>query len=219
MQLTWNAMCRIGVLAAAMLSATLVSAATFTVTGSGEVTGFSDLGVPGEQVTYTFTYDDADFANGTPFGSGGRDYGALVSIPVTAFGSVSGPLPVNDIDSVTAFNSAGSGIDQWSFNSGVNGAIQVNDPTDSTFTSTPPALFADANEIFLDQLTTNLSLQFSDVASFGADAAVTPGAELLLMDNTATVSTAVPEPASIAIWSLLGLALASIGYYRIRRTK
>ncbi len=30
---------------------------------------------------------------------------------------------------------------------------------------------------------------------------------------------AVPEPASIAIWSMLGLGLAGFGYYRMRRSK
>ena len=29
----------------------------------------------------------------------------------------------------------------------------------------------------------------------------------------------VPEPASVAIWTLLGLGLASFGYFRFRRTK
>ena len=29
----------------------------------------------------------------------------------------------------------------------------------------------------------------------------------------------VPEPASIAIWSLIGLALTGFGYYRVRRNK
>lgn len=32
-------------------------------------------------------------------------------------------------------------------------------------------------------------------------------------------NTAVPEPTSVAIWSLLGLGLAAFGYYRVRRQK
>ena len=30
---------------------------------------------------------------------------------------------------------------------------------------------------------------------------------------------AIPEPASLAIWSLVGLSLAGFGYYRTRRKK
>ena len=44
----------------------------------------------------------------------------------------------------------------------------------------------------------------------------------LNLDGTAGVSTvaaAVPEPASIALWSLLGLGLASFGAYRVRRKR
>lgn len=45
--------------------------------------------------------------------------------------------------------------------------------------------------------------------SLGLDAAAGSGVQ--------TVSAAVPEPASIALWSLLGLALAGIGYFRRKR--
>ena len=34
-----------------------------------------------------------------------------------------------------------------------------------------------------------------------------------------TAATAVPEPTSVAIWSLIGLGLAGFGYYRVRRKK
>lgn len=36
-------------------------------------------------------------------------------------------------------------------------------------------------------------------------------------DGTFTLALGVPEPTSIVIWSLLGLALAGFGYYRFRR--
>ena len=37
--------------------------------------------------------------------------------------------------------------------------------------------------------------------------------------DLAANAAAVPEPASVAIWSLLGFTLAGFGYYRIRRKK
>mgnify|MGYP002623760887 CR=1 FL=1 len=40
-----------------------------------------------------------------------------------------------------------------------------------------------------------------------------------LSDPLTVQAAPVPEPASIAIWSLLGLGLAGFGYYRVRRKK
>lgn len=50
--------------------------------------------------------------------------------------------------------------------------------------------------------------------SFDGEAGSAP---ILLVDFTEFV--AVPEPASIAIWSLLGIALAGFGYFRMRKKK
>ena len=50
---------------------------------------------------------------------------------------------------------------------------------------------ADGQQVFIDSL-----------ASFGLQS---------------PLATAVPEPASVAIWSLIGLGLAGFGYFRIRR--
>ncbi len=37
--------------------------------------------------------------------------------------------------------------------------------------------------------------------------------------NLASAAAAVPEPASLALWGMIGLALAGFGYYRARRKK
>ena len=52
---------------------------------------------------------------------------------------------------------------------------------------------ADGEQVFIDAL-----------ASFG-------------LQSPRATSTAAPEPASVAIWSLIGLGLAGLGYYRARR--
>ncbi len=45
------------------------------------------------------------------------------------------------------------------------------------------------------------------------------GRTAFLDDVVVSQLQAVPEPASITIWSLLGLGLAGFGYFRIRRKK
>ena len=39
------------------------------------------------------------------------------------------------------------------------------------------------------------------------------------IDALGSSSAAVPEPASVAIWSMIGLGLAGFGVYRARRKK
>lgn len=45
----------------------------------------------------------------------------------------------------------------------------------------------------------------------------TPSGNVAILSGLIVEVTSVPEPASIAIWSILGLGLAGFGYYRIRQ--
>lgn len=61
-----------------------------------------------------------------------------------------------------------------------------------------------------------VSLDFLNSSGLG-----TANQRRLPVDDLAFITSvaAVPEPASVAIWSLLGLGLAGFGYYRVRRKK
>ena len=58
---------------------------------------------------------------------------------------------------------------------------------------------------------------FGDIAAFRVYNDALSAAEV--QQNFQASLAAVPEPASIAIWSLIGLGLAGFGYYRTRRKK
>ena len=79
----------------------------------------------------------------------------------------------------------------------------------------------DISNIVLDsvlQPDVNTTLFNSNVNHVGFFASSSAGGTFAFFDDF-TVSAVVPEPTSIAIWSILGLGLAGFGYYRTRRKK
>ena len=131
----------------------LQSRATFILNGQGTVLDWSELGVPGETVEYTFSYNLSDFANNSlnPDWAG---YNAIPYIQVTIIGSVSGQFSgIDPVSRVVVFDdSAGATFDSWTFSvQGGNVGSQVltrYNFSGDEFDRPLPDSFAEAHDIF-----------------------------------------------------------------------
>ena len=99
---------------------------------------------------------------------------------------------------------------------------ELNDPfideVLTAFTTMDSAATADGSWSFA--LASELGTSGSDpIGTIGGSAGVDAFIVLDATGNGVQFAAAVPEPASVAIWSLLGLGLAGIGYFRTRSRK
>ena len=128
------------------------TATVFRVEGTGEVPFKSgDLGVVGETLSLSFSYDSADFVITSP-----GSWRPVAPLPLTVIGSQSGPIPdVGPITSVGIHNNA-SGKDLWSFASRFAGRgtslFKARNETGSAFDEPLPENFEIAHTRFVEQL-------------------------------------------------------------------
>ena len=178
----------------------LQSRATFILNGQGTVLDWSELGVPGETVEYTFSYNLSDFANNSlnPDLAG---YNAIPYIQVTIIGSASGQFsgidPVSRV--VVIDDSAGATFDSWTFSvQGGNVGSQVltrYNFSGDEFDRPLPDSFADAHNIFFPQHTNPLIWHQGGAGTFLAN----DGSERLELTDLQWTITQIAIPAVIDI--------------------
>ena len=122
-------------------------AAMFTVTGGGTVFGSSDVGITGEAVTFTFSYDPADFYSKDEYQPGLADYFSMTPIAVSAQGSTSGIFDISDLSYVYVNDSIDDIIDEFSFQTFGSRIDFYN--LDATAFNGLPQSFEDLHSVFL----------------------------------------------------------------------
>jgi hypothetical protein len=191
----------------------------FSVHGSGILAPDSQIGMPGEHITFSFTYEDSLFGQPIEVIPGNPNfinYEATTPFMVSVTGSISGPFSVDPIRFANPNNYT---FDQWNYLSGINGLIQTNNTGGAALSAPFPAAFADINAMFVNQVNTTNLWQHSSNLSFGLDNTVSPGATLMLTNANWTVQPVpapVPEPST---WMLLGTGLVGLVLYGWRKRK
>jgi hypothetical protein len=195
--------------------ASLQSEADFILHGQGTVFDGSELGVPGESVEFTFSYDLSDFSNNSSFPNVATYY-AINPIPVEVIGSISGRFSgIDPVSRAVIFDdSSGTGYDVWHFkvaggSSSASALVAANSSGDE-FNNPLPDSFAEAHNIFFPEHTNPLIWTQDSTGIFLAD----NGTKQLGLNDLQWTIAPVPIPA--AAW-LFGSAL--IGLAGIKRRK
>lgn len=215
-----------------------VQSGALQLTNDGVGSGYGIFQIPaltGSSLGWTATFD------ATLIDSAGNNN------PADGFSFNYGNIPQSDNGYQSYEEGWGSGtpylsveFDTWQvgdtehgFNVGVNGTdvpggfINFDLITDGQTVSAPVeisydpdngvSLTVDNTPVFTDLATPGFTGDDNFTFNFGAR---TGGAtETLLIDNLNITTAAVPEPASVAIWTLIGLAGAGFGLFRWRRKK
>jgi hypothetical protein len=129
----------------------------FSVQGSGILAPDGQIGMPGEHITFSFTYEDSLFGQPIEVIPGNPNfinYEAMTPFMVSVTGSVSGAFAV---DPIRVANPNNYTFDQWNYLSGINGVIQTNNTGGAALSAPFPAAFADINAMFVNQVNTTIS--------------------------------------------------------------
>jgi uncharacterized repeat protein (TIGR03803 family) len=192
-----RALCRASLTLLAICAS--ATATQYTVTGSGVIDNSSGpgYGVDGETVTFSFTYNDSTFTR-TVDGGNSSNYTPASPIAVELVGSISGPIAVDPITHVNAYNDPGGNFDQWNFVGGIDAQLQANSFSSQGFTSDPGADFKAVNTTFVNGLANHWEV--ADSVLFGKES-VSPGSLVFISNATWTVASSEPPyaPASTVV--------------------
>lgn len=192
-----RALCRASLTLLAICAS--ATATPYTVTGSGVIDNSSGpgYGIDGETVTFSFTYDDGTFTRTANAGNS-SNYTPASPIAVELVGSISGPIAVDPITHVNAYNDPGGNFDQWNFVGGIDAQLQANSFSSQGFTSDPGADFKAVNTTFVNGLANHWEV--ADSVLFGKES-VSPGSLVFISNATWTVVSSAPPlaPASTVV--------------------